>query len=159
MRHKKIRKTAEFIEEFIKMYRKARHRKKTLPRRVVRELIRMLFPISKPLGKGFYKDVYWVRSAERQLVLKFGREKAIKNDIRVYKSVPKSIQNRFFAKIYWGTPHFLLQKYGKKVKVSDKVLKQLKREGKKYCLTDIRRDNIRKVDGHFKVVDANPKRR
>jgi len=77
------------------------------------------------------------------------------NDWLAYHCLPQNIRNRYFAKIYWLTDHCLLQKYGKGNKVPEKALQKLKGIGKKYGLLDIRRANIRKVDGKFKIVDAS----
>lgn len=89
------------------------------------------------------------------MVLKFSMEKNIKKDFETYTRLPPSIRNRYFAKIYWSTKYCLLQKYGKKAKVPDDKLQQLKIVAKKYGLSDVRVANIRKVNGNFKIVDAS----
>ena len=50
----------------------------------------------------------------------------------------------------------MLQKYGAKTATLPSEIKKLKVIGKKYGLIDIRADNIRKVDGRFKIIDAHP---
>jgi hypothetical protein len=87
--------------------------------------------------------------------LKIGREEYIKADIEAYMKLPKRIRNRYFAKIYWKTKYCLIQKYGKKTKIPKEILQKLRNVAKKFGLTDIRRANIRKIDGRFKIVDAS----
>ena len=95
-----------------------------------------------------------IRSPKRKVVLKFGNQKAIKRDFNAYKKCG----NRYFAKIYWHTKYCMLQKYGANKKIPEDELKRLKTIAKeKYGLIDIKEDNIRKVDGIFKIVDANVK--
>ena len=90
-------------------------------------------------------------------MLKAARTRHIRRDLQLYKAIPGRIRNRYFAKIYWGTRHCLLQKYGDQKKVPPEIRKKLSAKGKKLGLSDIRDDNIRWVDGQFKIVDANPR--
>jgi hypothetical protein len=100
-----------------------------------------------------------VSSRERDLVLKVSNPKHLRRDLQAYERIPPTLRNRYFAKIYWKSKYCLLQKYGEKGHVPAERLTRLKKIGRRYGLTDIRPSNIRRVDGHFKIVDANPGRR
>ena len=154
MRHALINKKAQFIDKFIVYYQRARGRS-SFPHKEVGHLVKFLFPGSSYSGRGAFKTVHRISSREKDLVLKDSHHKNIMADWRVYRRISISIRNRYFAKIYWKTNYCILQKWGKKVKVPKKELIKLKLVGKRYGLTDIRFDNIRKVDGHFKIIDAN----
>jgi hypothetical protein len=122
-------------------------------------IIHFLFPGSSYSGRGAYKTVHKISSRARDLVLKSSNPKNIKNDERAYKRLPPTLRNRYFAKIYWRTKYFMLQKYGTKSKVPDEKLRQLKSVAGKHGLTDVRPANIRKVDGRYKIVDASVRNR
>jgi hypothetical protein len=153
MRHKKIHERARFLDWFVGSYNKVR-RRRTFPHKAVGMAIRLLFPNWTYRGKGAYKTVYKLRSTKRRLVLKVADKKRIKEDFRAYRSIPETVRNRYFAKIYWHTEYTMLQKYGRKTRIPDSELKKLKDVGKRHGLSDIRPDNIRKVGFHFKIVDA-----
>ena len=158
-RHERIYRRARFIDKFVDAYKKVRHRR-TFPHREVASIIHFLFPGCSFKGRGAFKTVHKVSSQVRDLVLKTSSPRTIRNDMRVYRRIPKGKRNRYFAKIYWATKYCLLQKYGKRTKrVPRESLEKLKRIAKQHGLTDVRPDNIRKVDGHFKIVDANMSRR
>jgi hypothetical protein len=62
--------------------------------------------------------------------------------------------NQNFAKIYWESGLFMLQKYGKDVAVPARELKRLKQFGERYGLKDVREANIMKFSRAFKIIDA-----
>lgn len=152
--HRSIYKKALFIDQLIDYYKHARKRS-NFPHRIIEQVIHLLFPSSHHLGRGFFKTVHYIPSRAKDLAIKTASTKSIRSDMRVYKRLPKNIRNRYFAKIYWNTKYCILQKYGKKVRVPEKDILKLKRVAKKYGLTDVRQDNIRKIDGVFKIIDAN----
>lgn len=154
MRHALINKKAKFIDKFIDEYKKVRNRTSFLHKEVAM-IIHFLFPGSSYSGRGAFKTVHKVSSRARDLVLKTSNPRNIRNDERAYKRFPEKLRNRYFSKIYWRTKYCLLQKYGKGGKVPEKRMTQLKSVAKRYGLTDVRPANIRKVDGRFKIVDAN----
>lgn len=167
MRHKTIWNKALFLDEFIEKYNKIRHRR-AFPHNQAGIMVKLLFPESKRLGKNSYakfKRAYYVSSRTRDLVLKIGDAKNVKLDGNAYKYLPKTVRNRYFAKIYWHTKYCLLQKYGKEVKIPKNQKSKLKDDinwhlrNKPYYLSDIRPDNIRQVDGTPKVIDATLKKR
>lgn len=154
IRHALIYKKAKFIDEFIDKYKSIRQRT-SFPHREVATIIRLLFPGSNYSGRGALKTVHKVSSRARDLVLKTSHPKNIRNDQRAYKRLPENIRNRYFGKIYWTTKYCLLQKYGKKSQVPPDIQKKLRQIAKLYRLIDVRKDNVRRIDGRFKIVDAN----
>jgi hypothetical protein len=106
-----------------------------------------------------FKTAYKVSSRTRELVLKAANRRSILRDLRAYRLLPRTLRNRYFAKVYWRTKYCLLQKYGSPGPVPPAGLARLKAVGKRYGLTDVREANIRKVGGVFKLVDANVSRR
>ncbi len=154
IRHASIYKKAKFIDQFIDKYKSVRKRF-SFPHKEVATIIHFLFPNSTYSGRGAFKTVHKVSSRARNLVLKTSQPKNIRNDERAYRRLPSNLRNRYFAKIYWRTKYCLLQKYGKRTSIPSDRLKKLKSIAKQYKLTDVRPDNVRKVDGHFKIVDAS----
>lgn len=157
MRHKKIHDlVVNVLEPSISFIKKSRKRE-SMPFKEIEKIINIFFPRTKydETGKGFFKHVFVIHSSKRKLVLKIGRRmKHIRKDFVTYNSLSSSIRNRYFAKIYWRKGLFMLQKYGKKVKVPEKDLEKLKIIGNKYGLKDIREANVMKFDNKFKIVDA-----
>lgn len=156
MRHATLNERAKVLDSVIDHYKRARGRK-NFPKAIVSDIVKLLFPRSDFEGRGFFKEVHSVRSRSRTLVLKLSNAKSTARDWEVYHRLPKSIRNRYFAKIYWHTKYCSLQKFGRKVRVSKQALDTLRARVKPYGLTDVKAANVRKVDGHLKVVDANPK--
>jgi hypothetical protein len=76
------------------------------------------------------------------------KRKDIRKDYTTYKQLCKRAganrTNHNFAKIYWESGLFMLQKNGKDVTVPARELKRLKRFGERYGLKDIREANIMK---------------
>lgn len=158
MRYQKVNDmVVKVIEPSISIIKRARKRN-TMPFRDIESILKIVFPRTKyyESNKGFFKHVFVIHSDKRKLVLKIGRaRKHIKKDYKTYKSLPKNIRNRYFAKIYWIHNLFMLQKYGRKVrKVPSDEIQKLKDVGKKYHLKDIREANIMKFDNGYKIVDA-----
>src|SRR5712691_3372301 len=163
MRHKTIHDKALLLDSIVDYYVKGRHGI-YFPHERLKRVLPMLFPQIKPQrkpeGKGSFKTVYRItsRNQTRDLVLKAGSATSTKRDWDVYIGLPKGIRNRYFARIYWPTKYFVLQKFGEKRPVPPDELRRLRAKTRKY-LTDVREDNIRFVDGHFKIVDAHPSKR
>jgi hypothetical protein len=155
MRHALIHRTAEVVDLFVDTYKKKRNRR-TFPHKEVSNIIQYLFPGSSWRGRGAFKSVHRVYSRGRTLALKTSNPKNIRGDLRVYRRIPATIRNRYFAKVYWHTKYCLLQKYGRQTGVPQSVLVKLKGIGRQYGLRDIRSANVRKVEGRFKIVDASP---
>jgi hypothetical protein len=153
-RHALIHRKALLIDQFIEAYKQGRKRA-SFPHKAVGTMIRLLFPGSTLSGRGAFKTVHKVSSRERDLVLKTGNRRSMYSDHRAYRRVPSTLRNRYFAKVYWRTRYCLLQKYGTSGRVPPERLLRLKEVGRRFRLTDIREANIRKVEGAFKIVDAN----
>ncbi len=158
MRYSLIHRTAVLIDQFIDAYKKARKRKR-FPHKEVGRIIHFLFPRSSPIGRGAWKTVYKVPSRIRDLVLKTSSPRVIRYEERAYNRLPRNVRNRYFAKVYWRTRYCLLQKYGIEGRVPPELLRKLQAVGGHHGLTDIRPENIRKVGGVFKIVDANISKR
>lgn len=160
MRHKKIHNSViNILESSISFIKKSRKRK-SMPFKDVEKIINIFFPRTKnhKIGKGFFKHVFVINSGKKKLALKIGRSKRhIQKDYTTYRSLPLNIRNRYFAKIYWRKDLFMLQKYGKKVKIPKKELEKLKNIGIKHKLKDIREANVMKFNNKFKIVDAERK--
>lgn len=155
MRHASLRTRAEIVDLIIDRYNRVRGRK-NFPKQIVAGVVSLMFPDSNFEGRGAFKEVHAVHSRTRKLVLKLSNAKSTRRDWSVYRRLPAGIRNRYFAKIYWHTKYCLLQKYGKKEPVPKHELRKLRTRVKQYGLKDIKADNVRRVEGHFKIVDAHP---
>lgn len=152
-RHALIYKRARLIDNLIDNYRVTRELS-NFPRKVAGKIVGIVFPKMQWSGRGWYKTVYRISSRTRDLVLKVSDSKNIRSDVAAYLRIPRTKRNRLFAKIYWKTKYCLLQKYGKAKPISEKKLRELRRAANGFRLRDIRADNVRLVDGRFKIVDA-----
>src|SRR5260370_3503303 len=161
MRYKKIKSLVEqVVKPFIKFIKTSRGRT-TMPFKEIEAILKVFFPRTKQADtrQGFFKHVFIIHSSSRKLVLKIGRSKRhIQKDYTTYTQLcdranPRRA-NEHFAKIYWRTGLFMLQKYGKEVAVPPKELKRLKEFGERFGLKDIREANIMKFGNNFKIVDA-----
>ncbi len=159
MKHKKIKNFVKTLEPLVLFIKKSRKRKK-MPFKEIEAMLKILFPKTKhyPTGKGYFKRVFTIHDGKRKFVLKMGSKKHIRKDWITYSRLKKNFGEKkahaYFAKIYWREGLFMLQKYGKKVKISDQKHQEFKEKGKSYGLIDIKKANIMKVDGKLKVVDA-----
>lgn len=158
MRHSLIRRKALLLDHFIDVYKRARKRR-SFPHREVAVLVRLLFPGAEISGRGAFKTVHKISSRERDLVLKTSATRNLRNEERVYRRIPPTLRNRYFAKIYWRTKYCLLQKYGTPGKIPATRFEKLRTIGKQCGLTDVRPANIRSIGGIFKIIDANLSRR
>ncbi len=104
---------------------------------------------------GWHKIVFGIHSLDQEIVLKVGAKKSIESDHRAYKRVPENQRHQLFAKIFWHTKYCLLQQYGSPAKVSQKELDKLRGIGYKYGIFDIKADNLMRIDGKLKIIDAN----
>lgn len=128
-----------------------------MPWKELESILKILYPHTKyeKVSSGYFKHVFIIHNNTRWFALKIGRNsKHIRKDFKTYNDLPRKSRNRYYAKIFWATDIFMLQKWGAKVKVPPDEVKRLKEWGRKAGLKDIRPDNIMKVDGRFKIVDA-----
>jgi hypothetical protein len=155
MKYKEIYKKAVLIDNFIDANRKTF----TLPMKEIDAIIKYLFPSCYVKNKGWFKTVYRIctknGSRNKTLVLKIAKKDSIENDHNVYKMVPRNVRRKYFAKIFWHTKHCLLQEYGNEVDVTPRYLNKLSQIAMKYGVTDIKKENIRRIDDRLKIVDAS----
>lgn len=157
-RHAYIARKALLLDKLIEAYSRAR-RLRRFPRKRAREIAALLFPGSSYADDGAYKTVQKVSSRARHLVLKLSKPENIRADLRAYVRLPRRIRNWHFTKIYWATKYCLLQKRGKRRPIPSEQFAKLREVAARYGLKDVRRENIRQVDGRFKIIDATYKGR
>ena len=104
---------------------------------------------------GWHKIVFNIRSEEQKIVLKVGTRKSIENDHRVYKRIPENLRHQLFARIFWHTKYCLLQEYGFPTYVTPEELALLRGVVYKYGIFDIKAENLRRIGGQVKIIDAN----
>lgn len=164
MRYAKIKSLVEnVVQPSVDFIKRSRGRTRT-PFREIEAILKIFFPRTKheESKSGFFKHVFIIHSSTRKLVLKMGRKrKDVRKDYVTYRQLCKRAgtkkANRHYAKIYWRTGLFMLQKYGKQVIVPPKKKRTLKAFGKRYGLKDVRDANIMKFGNIFKIVDAERK--
>ncbi|GEM_PF-4295661 len=157
MRYVRIQNFAvEVIKPIIKHLKTIKKTNK-MPWKQIETILKILYPETKyeNVSKGYFKHVFVIHTDTRWFALKIGRKpEHIKKDFKTYIDLPKTSRNRYYAKIYWVKDIFMLQKWGDKVEVPHDELIRLKEWGRKQGLKDIRPANIMRVDGRFKIVDA-----
>ncbi|SRR6266566_3750981 len=161
MRYKKIK---DFVEEVLQPsidFIKTSRNRSNMPFKEMGDVLGVFFPKTKHTehGKGFFKHVFVIHFGRRKLALKIGRRrKHMRKDYTTYRQLCKRAgvkkANQNFAKIYWESGLFMLQKYGKDVAVPARELERLRRFGKRYGLKDIKEANIMKFGRSFKIIDA-----
>jgi hypothetical protein len=121
----------------------------------LKELILKNFPDLYVKDVGWHKIVFGIHSADQKIVIKIGAKKSIENDHRAYKRVPESMRHQLFAKIFWHTKYCLLQEYGFPAKVNAEELTRLRRIIYRYGIFDIKEENVKRINGELKIIDAN----
>jgi hypothetical protein len=125
-----------------------------IPQEQLKKLILKDFPELYLKDFGWHKIVFGIR-VDQKLVLKVGATKSIENDHRAYKRVPESTRHQLFARIFWHTKYCLLQEYGFPAKVTPMELASLRRIVYKYGISDVKADNLKRIDGQLRIIDAN----
>ena len=148
--HEKAKQTDNLIDDFIKT-------KETsfVPMGTLQEIVPTIFPDSVLVNFGLHKTVFHLRHKSHELALKIGKHEAIEVDHKSYKQLPKSLRHVYFARVFWHTKYCLLQEYGVEAEISVEELGQLRTIADEYGLLDITCDNIRKVNGNLKIIDAS----
>jgi hypothetical protein len=164
---KTTRKKYSTIVKFKSLYEKAKHldnliddyikTKQTnfVPFGTLQEVVPTIFPGSVMFNFGLHKLVFYLRHKSHELALKIGKAEAIEVDHRAYKQLPTSLRHVYFATIFWHTRYCLLQEYGVEAEVSVGELEQVRIIARKYGLLDLTCDNVRKVNGKLKIIDAS----
>jgi len=166
-RYPKIKKFVKTVIEPSIVFIKKNRKKQNTPFKEIESILNIFFPGTKHIssGAGAFKRVFIIHTPnKKKLALKISRRRSyMRKDYTTYKNFIKrigaNIGHRNYAKIYWRTDFTMLQKFGKAVKVPEEEIQRLKQLGKEYGLKDIREKNIMKVDGKFKIVDAERKQK
>lgn len=146
--------------------RKPQETNKVIPlNEEMEKVIKIFFGDSmKYLGKGYNKLAWKVTLKDyAPMVLKYGDERAVIQDVKAYNKLPKPIRKKSFAKFYWRSPRFLLQEYVEvKAKPPESEVKRLRDVARKYGLTDLGSDKKKwnlglSRKGYYKIFDANPR--
>lgn len=161
MRYKRIQDFAIHVIKPIVEHLKKMKKSRRMPWKELTAIMRILYPQTRDehVGTGYFDHVFIVHTDKRWLALKVGRNaQDIRKDYVTYKNLKTSMSDkslhRNFAKIYWASDIFMLQKWGDKRDVPINELKRLKAWGRRYGLKDIRPANIMLVDNRYKIVDA-----
>jgi hypothetical protein len=161
MRYRKLKTFVEDVLQPSVQFIKRSRKRSNMPFKELKQVLNVFFPKTRDVrsGNGFFKHVFIIHFQKRKLALKVGRNlKDIRKDHTTYARLCNRIgtrsANRHFARIYWATGLFMLQKYGRRVSVPEEQVVRLKRFGRKNGLRDIREENIMKVGQSFKIIDA-----
>jgi hypothetical protein len=126
-----------------------------IPQEELKKLILKNFSNLYVKNFGWHKIVFGIHTMDQTIVIKVGTKKSIENDHRAYKRVPESMRHQLFARIFWHTKYCLVQEYGFPVQVTEEELAILRRVVYKYGIFDIKPDNLKRIDGQLKIIDAN----
>jgi hypothetical protein len=125
-----------------------------MPQEDLKKLILKDFPDFYVRDFGWHKIVFGIHKID-QIVLKVGAKKSIENDHIVYKRVPEGMRHQLFARIFWHTKFCLLQQYGSPAKITKEELNNFRAMIYKYGIFDIKAENLKRIDGALKIIDAN----
>jgi hypothetical protein len=104
---------------------------------------------------GWHKIVFGIRACDEKIVLKVAAKRVIENDHRAYKRVPENMRHRLFARIFWHTKYCLLQEYGFPTHVTAEQLATIRQVVYRYGIFDIKAENLKRIGGELKIIDAN----
>ena len=153
MKYETLHHTAKKIDRLIDNYLQSRG-SQFMPQEDLKKLILKDFPDFYVRDFGWHKIVFGIHKID-PIVLKVGAKRSIENDHRVYKRVPESMRHQLFARIFWHTKFCLLQQYGSPAKVTTEELNSLRAMVYKYGIFDIKAENLKRIDGDLKIIDAN----
>jgi hypothetical protein len=154
LKYKTFHHTARHIDHLIDHYIHSRGTS-FIPQNELKNIILKNFPDLYLKDSGWHKIVFGIHSIDQKIVLKVGTKNSIENDHRAYKRVPESMRHQLFANIFWHTKYCLLQEYGFPAHVTEEELNVLRRFVYKYGIFDIKADNLKRIDGKLKIIDAN----
>jgi len=126
-----------------------------IPQEQLKSTVLKNFPDLYVINIGWHKIVFGIHSIDQKIVLKVGPKNSIENDHRAYKRVPENIRHKLFARIFWHTRYCLLQEYGFPAHVTQEELTRLRLIVNKYGVFDIKAENLKRIDGDLKIIDAN----
>jgi hypothetical protein len=131
-----------------KIYKIVKEVDKDLNRNQIMRLLSKFNP--KFIGRGAYKRAFLIKANKKILVLKVGRD--IKIQYEVYNNLKRSKLK--YAKIYWITDRFMIQKYCNPIKKIDSLeFSMNKRLAKKKGYSDYRKANIGTINDKMVVFD------
>ena len=154
MKYKTLHQTARQIDHLIDHYMHASG-SPFIQQNELKNLILKDFPDLYVKDAGWHKIVFGIHSTDQKIVLKVGPKNSIEKDHRAYKRVPESQRHQLFAKIFWHTKYCLLQEYGSPANVTKEELDILRRTVYQYGISDIKAENLKRINGELKIVDAN----
>jgi hypothetical protein len=154
LRYESLHHVAKRIDHLID-HHLPKERSAFLPQEDLKKLVEKNFPDYFVENCGWHKIIFGNRSIDHKIVLKVGTKKSIENDHRAYKRLPHRLRHRLFARIFWHTKYCLLQEYGFPMQVTPEQLAEIRQEVYKYGIFDVKADNLRKIDGAIKIIDAN----
>jgi hypothetical protein len=154
VKFKSLHEKAKLVDDLIDDYRETKGTN-FVPMRNLEKIITVAFPDAVLVNFGLHKLVFYLRHKSHELALKTGKSQDIEFDHKAYKQLPGSLRYIYFARVFWHTKYCLLQEYGIETEASNEGLAQLRAIANKYGLLDITCDNIRKVNGNLKIVDAS----
>ncbi len=154
MKFKSLHEKAKLLDDLIDEYRKTKGTS-FVPMNSLQDIVLMIFPEVAMVNFGLHKLVFRLKHKSHELALKIGKTEAIEVDYKAYKQLPTSLRNVYFARVFWHTKYCLLQEYGVEAEVSAEEFAQIKIISDKYDLLDITCDNVRKVNGNLKIIDAS----
>ena len=154
MKYKTLHHEARQIDHLIDRYMLSRG-SLFIPQEELKKLILENFLDLYLKDVGSHKIVFGIHSIDQKIVLKIGAKKSIENDHRAYKRVPENQRHQLFARIFWHTKYCLLQEYGSSANVTQKELDSLRGIVYKYGIFDVKADNLKRIDGALKIIDAN----
>jgi hypothetical protein len=154
LKYKPLHETARRIDHLIDHHMHTNH-STLIAQEELRGLVPKNFPDLYVRGFGWHKIVFGSRSVDGKVVLKVGARRVIENDHRAYKVVPEHLRHQVFARIFWHTKYCLLQEYGYPARVSVEELTRIRRVVYRYGVFDVKAENLRRVGGELKIIDAN----
>ena len=154
MKYKTLHQTARQIDHLIDHHL---HSSGTsvIPQEQLKSLVLKNYPDLYVANVGWHKIVFGIHSIDQKIVLKVGSKNSIEGDHRAYKRVPENMRHKLFARIFWHTKYCLLQEYGYPTQVTQDELTRLRRIVYRYGVFDVKAENLKRIDGDLKIIDAN----
>ena len=153
MKFKSLHQKAKHLDNLIDAYLNT---EKTgfVPFRTLEKIVVDVFPDAVKVNFGLHKLVFRLQHKSHMLALKVGKADSVEHDHRAYKLLPHDVRHVYFARMFWHTKYSLLQEWGVETEVSPQELAGVRAVAEKYGLLDITCDNIRRVNGTLKIIDA-----
>ena len=154
MKFKSLHEKAKLVDDLIDDYKETKGAN-FVPMSNLEKIVTAAFPDAVLVNFGLHKLVFYLKHKTHELALKTGKAQDIELDHKAYKQLPVSLRHVYFARVFWHTKYCLLQEYGIEAEVSPEEFAQIKIIADRYGLLDITCDNVRKVNGNLKIIDAS----